>query len=256
MRLGAGCNRATSGSAVTSGSAMRPAGSAVSRTAATSPAAASRLQVDQGVERRPAQLLRDVRRRTHPVHALQYAAPVRRYGGVGGAAGAHERGSVGHRLRPDPVQQFPAPERLALHGVHGNGADRADPVGDPVAEAGRGPGRGEGEERGVVQRPQVAQLQGAARHPAAVHEVAAHPLPGTGLGDRVPPALAAQRAATGEQDVDAGGGGALGVHHLAVGQVEGAAVAHQGAGGPFGGEALEHGREDGGRGGGARGAGG
>ncbi len=75
---------------------------------------------------------------------------------------------------------------------------------------------------------------------AAVHEVAADPAVRPGLRHGVPPALVPQGPAGGEQDVDARGGGALGVHHLAVGEVEGAVVAHQSAGGPLGGEALEH----------------
>lgn len=198
------------------------------------------VHVDQGVEGGPAQRAGDVRGRAPAVDQVQHCGLPGRDRGAGRPRGPCQRGLVRRRVGPDAVQQRPAAQRLALHGRHGHRVHGAEPVRGPVAEAGRGAARFEDEVRGVVQRPEVAQFQRARGQPSPVHQVPAHPSALPGLGERLVPALRVEHAVRAEQEVEAGGVGALGVHHLAVGQIERAALPDEYARGPLGGEPDQH----------------
>ena len=86
----------------------------------------------------------------------------------------------------------------------------------------------------------MADLQLAVGHLAAVDQIAADLAARGRLCDRVRPAVGPQPPARGQQHVESGRIGALGVHDLAVGQIEGAAVTYQHARGPLVSESDEH----------------
>ncbi len=199
--------------------------------------------VHQGVEGRAGQRQGDVGRRTDTVDQGQYGALAGGDRGRGRAAGPDERGAVRGRVGPDAVQQGAAAQGLVLQRRHRHRAHGTEPVPVPVPEVPRRAGGREGEVRRVVQRPQMAHLQGAHPDPAALHQEPSDAVPLAGLGDRVPPAVGVQRAPCGEQDVETGHGRALGVHHLTVGEVERAALPDQDAGGLLGGEPAEYRRD-------------
>ncbi len=202
-------------------------------------------QVHQGVERRAAQLAGYVGGRPPAVDQVQDRLPPRadRPGPVRADGG--QRGGVGRRVRPDAVQQRTPPHRLPFQRGDGDRPHVAHPVPGAVAEvAGRAAG-GEGEVGGVEEGAQVAELQLALGEHALRYQRPAHRPLRVGLRalhGPLPP-LRVDRAAGGEQHVDAGGGRALGVHHPALGQVERAALADQDAGGVLGGQPVQHRRD-------------
>lgn len=106
-------------------------------------------------------------------------------------------------------------------------------MGGPAAEPGGAAARGQGEEGGVEDGGEVADLELSAGEAAAVHEEAGDLAAGPGAIHRLAPSFGGEAAAGGEEDVEAGGGGALRVDYSSVLQEEGAAVAEQGAGGPL-----------------------
>ncbi len=114
-------------------------------------------------------------------------------------------------------------------------------MGGPAAEPGGPAARGQGEEGGVEDGGEMADLQFPAGEPAAVDEEAGDLAAGAGPVHCLAPALGGEAAAGGEEDVEAGGGRALRVDDTTVLQEEGAAVTEQGAGGAFRGEPGEEG---------------